>query len=109
MTNADFFSTSAQVIPTLLVAIAFELRGRRLFRETEIQTKALSAFIAIMILGGELVALGQLSGDSFMPSPELAKSLVFSAIGLELGIVGYVLMVGLSEDDSRRRRRRRGG
>ena len=91
MKDTTGYATAAQVIPTLLVALAFGLRRRLKFSRAGTSEKGIRLLGGALIVFGEAAAFDQLRRSPFLPSG-LATSLALGAVAFLLAVIGYVFV-----------------
>jgi len=90
--NRDLFTTTAQVIPTLLIALViergFSFRGRYMSRPE----RAVGVVFALVIFGGELAALDQLTSHPLL-HPDTAQMWSLGGVSILLGLMLYFVLL----------------
>jgi hypothetical protein len=98
MKGIEFYSTAAQIIPILLLVLVIEVRAFPLAFSLSSLYRALAFALLAIIVAGEFSALHVLQVDD---TNQLQLTLVWSALGLETGLLFGTLSAGWGQDKNK--------
>jgi hypothetical protein len=93
-----FYEAAAQIIPILLIVIAFEARmfGRRELGTAE---RVIACAIVGLVGVGEAITLRVLMNET---ANDFEETMVWSALGLEAGLIGAIILTTGGVDRDRK-------